>query len=108
MKRLAAAVLAAFVLFGPGLVLSSQAQTRWTQDQLREMAHKVKFQLNAYQKYEQSERDAAQEGMTEQAARFRSAKNKALEAYNRLNAEYQNALAERREYDRKAQMANDR
>lgn len=108
MKRLAAAVLAAFVLFGPGFVLSGQAQSRWSQDQLREMEQKVKFQLHASQKYEQSEREAAQEGMTEQAERYRNAKVQAIEAYNRLNAEYQKALAERREYDRKTQTANDR
>lgn len=108
MKRLAAAALALFVLFGPGFALQSQARNHLTHDELSALEHQVKFQRNAYQKFDTSEREATQEGMTEQAARFRQAKNKALEAYNRLNAQYEKALADRKEYDRKTQMGNER
>ncbi|GAB6038514.1 hypothetical protein JCM15519_30730 [Fundidesulfovibrio butyratiphilus] len=108
MKRFAAAVFAAFVLLGSGLALPVQARDYWTREQLEKMEHKAKNQLYAYQRYEMSEREAVQDGMPEQAALYRQAKDKALEAYKHLNAQYQKALSERREYDRKTEMATER
>lgn len=83
------------------------AQSVMTTTQLSQLENQVKVQQFTYQKFEMSEREALEEGLTENAARYREAKNKAYEAYVKLQDQYQKALAERRAYDKKAQTSTD-
>ncbi|KAF0232440.1 MAG: hypothetical protein FD177_2525 [Desulfovibrionaceae bacterium] len=101
---LAAALLAVFCITAP--TGAAMAQQKITSSELEQLKNKVETQRDAYYRLETAEQEARDEGASERAAAFATAKTKAHEQYNRYNAELKKAQAQKAEQDKRAAQDN--